>query len=211
VVELQIGVYGWRHKSWLGTLYPEDLPESWQLDYLSNVCRVVLVPQTEWQAWTPLAVQEMSDSIGDELKIYLALHNDLNGGVENAQTIAQLTQIISVLNSSVVGFVIWSESPFTQLTLLQRPITLLSSNVCLPGWQWHREGEWLSGHSLGLVSCLPSDGKNKVALLKSFIESLPSQLIEQAEVQEVSFVVGGESVVMQQVLELKTISELLGY
>lgn len=211
MVELQIGTYGWRHEDWLGTFYPDDLPEVWQLDYLSNVCRVVLVPQAEWQAWTPQAVQEISDSIGEGFEIYLALHNDLNGGVESVQTIAQLTQIISVLECSVAGFVIWSESPFTQLTLLQLPITLLSSRYALPGWQWRREGEWLSGHPLGFVDSLPSDGKKKVTLLTSFIESLPSKLIEQTEIKEVSFIVGGENVVVQQVLDLKTISELLGY
>jgi len=211
VVELRIGTFGWQHHHWLGSFYPDDLPEAWQLDYFSNVCRVVLVPQSEWQYWSPAEVQAIAESIESGFDIYLALDHDLDNGLENPKTVAKLTNIVSLLGRSVVGFVVWSETPFTHLTLLQRPITLISSQHCLPSWQWQREGVWLSGNPLGWTAQLPEDGKEQTALLMDFVKSLSALDGTCSKQKTTPFIIGGDKIEMQQVANLKTISELLGY
>jgi len=51
-IALQVGTNGWEHDEWLGVFYPDDLPESWRLDYFSNAFNVVLVPQQAWLSWS---------------------------------------------------------------------------------------------------------------------------------------------------------------
>ena len=211
MVELQVGTYGWQHADWREKFYPDDLPEAWQLDYFSNVCRVVLVPQTEWESWSSSFIQTVTESIEDGFEIYLALNNDLKSGVENPQTVAKLSEIISLLGRSVAGFVVWSESPFTSLTLLQRPVTLISSQHCLPNWQWRNDGVWLSGSPLGWTAKLSNDGKEQAALLVDFVESLSPLDEASLKKKTIPFIIGGDKIEMEQVANVKTISELLGY
>jgi len=211
VVALRIGTCGWQHRRWLGTFYPDDLPEAWQLDYFSNVFGVVLVPQSEWKHWSSSFVEAVIASAEDGFEIYLGLNNDLNGGIENPQTVAKLADIVSLLDHSVVGFVVWSESPFTHLTLLQRPVTLISSQHCLPNWQWKNEECWLSGNPLGWTAQLSDEGKEQAALLVDFVKSLSGLEMEDSKNRTVPFLIGGDKIEMEQVANLKTIGELLGY
>jgi len=208
VAELQVGTYGWRHDDWMGRFYPDDLPEAWQLDYFSHVFRVALVPQSEWQVWSQQTMQEMAESLEESFCLYLALDNDLRD-VEDSEIFVQLTDVVSVLGDSVLGIVVWSESPFTSLELLSCPVTLISSRYCLPGWRWRRDGLWMSGTPLGWVKKLPEDGKTQVALLTEFMASLSRNECTKKNV--LPFLVGGEKINMEQVANLKTIGELLGY
>ena len=42
--EIWIGARGWRHESWVGDFYPDDMPSDWWLRYYSNEFDTVLVP-----------------------------------------------------------------------------------------------------------------------------------------------------------------------
>jgi len=208
---LQIGTYGWEYEEWLGRFYPEDLPKSWRLDYFSNELSLVLVPQQAWLSWSPAMIQSIIESVEGDFGFYLALQDELEGGVKNEKTVLQLQLILSVLGTRVLGFVIWSEQAFTLSTFLQRPVTLVSTQHRLSGWSWQKEGVWLSGNPLGFVSLLPKEGKEQAKLLTEFVESLSNIKLEDSDIIPVAFIVGGDSVDMQQVANLKTIGELLGY
>jgi hypothetical protein len=45
---VSIGMFDWRHQSWNGTFYPEDLPAEWQLAYYANEWRCVMLPYRSW-------------------------------------------------------------------------------------------------------------------------------------------------------------------
>lgn len=210
-VRLQIGTCGWEHKDWLGSFYPDDLPESWRLDYFSNELNVVLVPQRVWLSWSQTKITEILESVEGGFGFYLALQNELEGGVKNKKTVLQLQAILSALGTNVLGFVVWSEQVFTLSTFLQRPVTLISTQHRLSGWAWLKEGVWLSGNPLGFISTLPKEGRDQAKLLTEFVGSLSSLKLENSDIIPVAFIVGGESVDMQQVANLKTIAELLGY
>jgi hypothetical protein len=58
-----LGAVGWLHPSWQGVLYPEDLPEDWQLTYYNTQFRCVFLPHTAWsQATEALLAQWVQDS-----------------------------------------------------------------------------------------------------------------------------------------------------
>ncbi len=207
---LQIGTYGWEREEWSRNFYPEDLPKSWRLDYFSNELSVVLVPQQVWLSWSPEMVQRIAESVEGDFGFYLALHNEFEGGVKNKKTKLHLKSILSILDMRALGFVVWSEQPFTLSTFLQRPVTLISTQYRLSGWSWRKEGCWLSGNPLGFVSALPKEGKEQARLLTEFVESLSNIKLEDSDIIPVAFIVG-DAVDMQQVTNLKTIGELLGY
>lgn len=43
-VTVVVAAKGWEHSCWLGSFYPEDLPEDWRLAYYANAYPAVLVP-----------------------------------------------------------------------------------------------------------------------------------------------------------------------
>ncbi len=219
VESLYIGTFGWRHDDWRGSFYPDDLPEEWQFDYFSNAFRVVLVPQEEWLTWSDETLCELQESIETPFYMYLELKE---AGLPNhffehacevmpldvCAELEQLKRVLSVLASSVAGLVVWSELEFTQRLLLDKPVTLVSRQYALPGWLWKKGGVCFSGHPLGVVFQLSSDGKEQVALLNDFMDSLSG--VKAGTVSHVPFIVGGK-INMQQVANLKTVGELLGY
>ncbi|VAW46589.1 hypothetical protein MNBD_GAMMA03-691 [hydrothermal vent metagenome] len=210
-MNVQIGTYGWQNDAWLSTFYPNDLPEDWRLDFFSNIYRVVLVPQVEWQAWSKETLLDIVECVDHEFGIYLAIQVENEDALENVQLLDQLNRILSVLGTHVLGFVIWSEVVFTQLKFLQRPVTLVSTQYYLSGWRWRSNRFWVSGNPLGWVDLLPEDGKVQAELLRSFMGSLAKIEKKQTFISVLPFIVGGEKINMEHVANLKTIGELLGY
>lgn len=210
---LQIGTYGWQHNHWLGSFYPEDLPVDWQLDYFSNAFRAVLVPQSVWTGWSEVDLQAVNEAVEAPFYFYFAIES---GSDFESALLPQLEKIIAVLKSQAMGVVVWSESLFTQSELAGLPVTLISTQHKLPGWHWQYQGVWLSGQPLAYLSELPKDPKAQVVILKDFMHSLTLEVNSKAttvvlESQGVCCIVGGEKIDMQQVANLKTIGEFLGF
>ncbi len=44
-----IAAYGWQHRGWSGSYYPDDLPEEWRLAFYANEFRAVVVPESTWR------------------------------------------------------------------------------------------------------------------------------------------------------------------
>ena len=213
---LQIGTCGWQHDNWLGGFYPEDLPVDWQLDYFSNAYRVLLVPQSVWSGWCNEDIDTVDEAVESPFYFYFAVETDLDS--LDAVLLSQLEKIVSVLKSQAVGIVVWSEGPFTQVELAGLPVTLVSTQQKLPGWCWQYQGLWMSGQPLAYLSELTTDPKAQVVILKNFMRSLSSVTADSSsksvttiESQGVACIVGGEEIDMQQVANLKTIGEFLGY
>jgi hypothetical protein len=208
---LQIGTYGWQYDSWLGEFYPEDLPADWQLDYFSNAFRVVLVPQSAWLAWSDAELQAINEAVEAPFYFYFAVETALD-----IRLLQQLEKIVAVLKSQVTGVVVWSEERFNQTELAGLPVTLVSTQYRLPGWRWLCQGLWMSGQPLAYISELTLDPKAQVALLKDFMQSLSVEADSATsktviEYQGVPCIVGGEKIDMQQVANLKTLGEFLGF
>lgn len=44
-----LGTVGWEHAEWLGSFYPEGLPEAWQLPFYNTQFRCVYLPCESWR------------------------------------------------------------------------------------------------------------------------------------------------------------------
>jgi len=96
-----LGAYGWQHKHWAGTYYPEDLPADWQLNYYSNDFRTVLVPVDYWQTITPEDCYEWLDAVDDEFQFFAEVSDEMFSAELMASTSAMLEQLSPQLSALV--------------------------------------------------------------------------------------------------------------
>lgn len=60
--KLRIGSYGWQHKTWNNSFYPEDLPMEWQFAYYANEYSVIMIPWPLLQQDFEMFKQGIEDS-----------------------------------------------------------------------------------------------------------------------------------------------------
>ena len=65
-----MGVCGWDHEHWLGTFYPDDLPEDWRLSYYANEFSTVLVEEDMWRSKLS-ELDEWADEVSEDFLFYL--------------------------------------------------------------------------------------------------------------------------------------------
>jgi len=71
--ELWIGARGWRHASWVGDFYPDDMPQEWWLAYYSNEFDAVLVPWAYLQDMQSDALQTWLDDTDENFAFFVEL------------------------------------------------------------------------------------------------------------------------------------------
>ena len=75
------GAYGWRHKNWLTSFYPENLPvngsEDWRLSYYSNEFNTVMVPSDYWQSVETVDCEGWLDDIDDNFQFFVECHESM--------------------------------------------------------------------------------------------------------------------------------------
>ncbi|MDG6777422.1 hypothetical protein QCB44_01760 [Thiomicrorhabdus sp. zzn3] len=197
---LQIGTFGWQHADWLGTFYPEDLPQDWELDYYSNAFRVVLLPQAQWRQWGEEEIEDALDAVEGDFSFFLALSEPLSEVLAS-----QIEVVKSHMGSKLGGVVVFAEDWLPDEWICGLPVSLVSSSQTLPGWRWQWANQVCSGAPFGFVADLPREGKEQAKMLQNFMQSLPENLLGAP------FFIGGESINMAQVTDLKVIGEISGY
>lgn len=200
LTNLSVGVHDWQAAPLIKDYYPDGLPQEWRCDYYLNDYRVALVPQAEWAAWQQADMEELLVAQRDGSALYLT--------VDDRQSCrdAAVKQLCDALGDWLAGFVVFDESwPEQDKTWFERPVTYVSHHQAWSGWQWH-SGEWvLSGAPCGWVENLTTDPKAQAALLRDFVNALPDKNTA------VPFFIGGQSINMNDLQNLKTLAELLGY
>lgn len=207
---LQIGVSGWQVPEGQGTFYPQDMPVEWQLDYYSNAFRVVLVPESQWMAWSSEDFEACVDGSQAEFGFYLRVDESLTA-VKRQQILAVLQGLGDLLR----GVLLFSDDPALTVLECGVPISLLSKNPVEPivsavgsslsTWRGKVGEYYVLGQPVGYCEALSSDGKQQATLLKSFMQQVPDSDLELA------FFIGGESINMSHVTNLKVVAEFLGY
>ena len=126
---LKIGARGWRHQQWLGTYYPDDLPEDWRLTYYANDFQTVLVPKEYWDIKKGYELDEWHEAVGGEFQFYIECPN-LEGKGERQLFENQCSQLGDLLG----GLVVPDKFDITKLKLscpIVEPTTYLSNELCL--------------------------------------------------------------------------------
>lgn len=204
---LSVGVDDWQRKEMLTDYYPEGLPEDWRADFYLNDFATVLIAQAEWTNSNQIWLEELLEAFRAETALYLRLDD------VSALDQAHLEDVLSQLGDWVAGFVVFDQN-FAELELLGLPVTLVRNSEEQANqlktqhnqtWLYQMEELYLLGNPLGYLPELPADKKQQAKILQDFAASLPGKN------SAVPFFVGGQSIKMGALAELKTLAELLGY
>lgn len=197
---MSIGVDDWQRPELVEHYYPEGLPIEWRFDYYLNEYRTALVAQTEWQAWTSQDIEELQMARRDESALYLRIDDHC------VISATHLTDVLSALGGWLAGFVVFDAnwSPDNQ-HFHGRPVTWVTNHQAWSGWHWRFGEQVLCGEPCGWVGELDSDPKLRAQMLRSLAASLADKK------PVVPFFVGGESIKMDDLQQLKILAELLGY
>lgn len=214
---IQVGAYGWNNASWQGNFYPEDLPEEWQFDFYNNMYRTVLVPQTEWLSWTEEYLEELLEAVEAPFSFFLELDASAVKDPQTLKTVAEKTEfVIAALGDFFAGVVLFdnrqdkdaeNEHNFSSVVeaFKSQPLTLVSETLALDGWSWEFNGCRCSGNPCGVISKLTADAKQQAALMQDFEASLPENA------KNAAFLIKDSQLAMQQLNNLKVVTELLGF
>ena len=75
------GAYGWRHKHWLKSFYPEGLPvngaEDWRLSYYSNEFNTVMVPFDYWKTREIIDCEGWLDDVDENFQFFAECHESM--------------------------------------------------------------------------------------------------------------------------------------
>ncbi len=99
------GAYGWHHKYWLKSFYPEDLPvnssEDWRLSYYSNEFNTVMVPFDYWQSGETVGCEGWLDDVGENFQFYVECHENMLANI----SLSELTDSLKKLQPQLYGLV----------------------------------------------------------------------------------------------------------
>ncbi|WP_319380036.1 hypothetical protein [Thiomicrorhabdus sp.] len=202
---LTLGAKGWQHPAWEKTFYPEDMPEEWQLDYYANEFRALLIPYEIWLRWDENQLEEIEEA----LEVPFACCFEAPLSIED-EALRQLETVAGVLGDRAYGVLLrggtlQKQHGVQEGRLAGLPVTLVSEQSALPGWQWQYNGVTVSGRPLGYVDGLPASAGERTALLRSFVDSLPDGQTDTV------FFVDVEGIEIDSLRQLKLMAELLGY
>jgi len=205
---LQIGTYGWQYDAWRDNFYPEDLPTEWMLDFYANSYRSVLVPESIWLAWSEDDIDNTCDAVEGAFCFYFEVLAASNR--EHHKITKQLKQIVEVFEERACGVVVFTEDSVDVDLYAPLPVTLVSATQKLTGWQWSGNQATdnpliCSGAVCGVLLTLDTEPRSQTALLQSFMNSLPQDMVGA------TLLIKESDIDMKQIFNLKTIGEFLGY
>ena len=102
------GAYGWRHKHWLKSFYPEDLPanesEDWRLSYYSNEFNSVMVPFDYWQGVGTVDCKGWLDDVNDDFQFFVECHESMFEHLSDVK----LARHLKILQPQLSGLVFFT-------------------------------------------------------------------------------------------------------
>lgn len=92
---IALGAWDWRHESWQGVFYPQDLPLDWQLTFYANEFDAVGLPTAAWLN-PPLAeLESWLENTQAGFRFHLVMPSAVLKGEEDI--FAQITERLSLL------------------------------------------------------------------------------------------------------------------
>lgn len=76
-MQLNVAACGWLGPAW-SNCYPEDMPESWRLDYYANEHDAIVVPAADWQSRTESEIEQWLEAVPPGFLFYWQLEQESN-------------------------------------------------------------------------------------------------------------------------------------
>ena len=219
---LNIGAYGWKHESWSGGFYPEDLPQDWQLTYYSNAFNCVLVPVEYWCEQEMPDCEEWLENVHDEFRFHIACDERLLECVPLEELKASLNILKPVLASLVF---LPADSPMSEAGVRQYESLIESLGVevfgadtifdqalfDLGGGIWQKQGDSLTAR----FACIDddvSDMREARKIVEAFVQQLPAgaETAESDLANEATLIVANPRLEAETLSKLRSVVEIMG-
>ncbi len=218
------GAYGWRHKHWLKSFYPEDLPidgdDDWRLSYYSNEFNSVLVPADYWRTARINDCEDWLDSVHSGFRFFVECHGSMFDSISPADLSGALKALRPQLSALVFldddqpisdavkkSFIQLSDS--LELEVLGAALDPATPTVAQKIW---RPGNWLSSASDASQSssfAFIEDGLTDMRSARATVERFIVQLNENA--QEATIIVSHPQLLAANLSKLRAVLDIMAY
>ena len=120
-MNLFLGSKGWRHPEWVGNLYPDDLPEDWELAYYNTQFHCVWL---EWEIWNQATAEEVQHWLQETRDGFLFLLEAPQNGLFDQSKLSLFSGRARLLSTKDPSLV-WFDSQ-SDLTLLTQQLAALT-------------------------------------------------------------------------------------
>ena len=103
--ELMVGTIGWNHDDWIGSFYPDDLPDDWRFAYYSNEYRAVLVTANQFQSLDKMTIAEWAEDSDEAFRFVIGIPETLVSETDTLPLKNFLAEL-APLGSRVCGFLL---------------------------------------------------------------------------------------------------------
>lgn len=222
---INLGAYGWQRGPWLGTFYPEDLPENWQLTYYSNEFNTVLVPASYWQTQeervsVKVDCADWLDNVHDEFQFFVECHVAMFEHVSLSELIDNLKQLQSQLSALV--FIddnqAMSETVSSQFDALFDALAVevigasaaSGSQLVVQSkdiWRLNEQGEKTQASSFAFIENDLTDLRRARKIVEDFV----SQLENDERASEATIIVNHPQLQASDLSKFRSLLEIMGF
>ncbi len=221
---INLGAYGWRHKHWLKSFYPEDLPadgeDDWRLSYYSNEFNTVLIPADYWRTAQINNCEDWLDSVPSDFRFFVECH----GSIFDSISPADLTEALKVLSPQLSALVFLDEdqpiseavkksfiqlSDSLELEVLGAALDSTTSAAAQKIWRSDNRLSSASDASQSSGFAFLEDGLSDLRSARVTVERFVAQLNENEE--EATIIVNHPQLFPADLSKLRAVLDIMGY
>ena len=202
---ITLGAYGWRHKHWLNTFYPDDLPddgqgEDWLLTYYSNEFDTVLVPADYWCAKEKVDCENWLEDVHEDFQFFVECHPSIFDCISVSDWVENLKK----LKPQLSGVVVLDEDVWVENTQLNR--LLGSSEMTIWGAKskkiWRQNNNQFS--SFAYIEYDLTDLRQARGLVEEYIGSGGNE-------SQAAIIVSHKQLQAGDLTKFRSVLEIMGY
>lgn len=215
---INLGAYGWSHKHWLESFYPDDLPvggeEDWRLAYYSNEFDAVMVPADYWLSGQVSDCEDWMDSVHPEFQFFV----ECDFGLPDQDVLKKLSGVLDVLKPQLSALVFINtdkdESDVKDTAVLKNQLIKLADSM----------GVDVLGEDLDRATKSPrftyfEDELKDLRIARAFVDQFAGQFTEQFSEQrddgdsatDAVIIVKHPQLKAENLSKFKSVLEIMGY
>ena len=222
--QIKLGAYGWRHRHWATTFYPEDLPadadEDWRLSYYSNQFNTVIVPYSYWLADDAIDCETWRDDVHDGFSFIVECHPQMFERI----SATEFTRCLTKLRARLSALVLFENTPL-EPELVQLIDSLMHSlgvdvfsayEIFDAALQEKVHAIWMPGKpqksTLAYIENDLSDLRLAGAIAETFVASLVVRDdAGETDTRQVSMIVDHPRLQAEDLLRFRSVLDIAGY
>lgn len=157
---IEVVTRGWDRPDWMGSFYPDDLPEEWRLSYFANVFGAVLVPLDLWHRAGPDALADWAADVPDGFGFYLEISPGAPGhdrGWPAEALGAKLRGWVALPDSPTADLPAWGRQG-GQILARPAPADLMTTPRAALTWLSTLSSDAGAREALAILADIPADG-----------------------------------------------------